>query len=773
MRVYATSGTPRHSGRPPAAMCRGALGSILATALVLLGSPVQAADVPAVPADHPERMKEGLALFRDHVKPALVANCLDCHGGKATKADFDLSRRESLMASGVLDAEKAEESYFYALIAHTEEPKMPLKGDRLPDATRARIARWIDLGAPYDGPLVAPAAIAEAEAPATDANPDRDFWSFRPLEVVAPPRLEGKGKDIGWARTPIDRFIRAKLEEKGLTPNPEASRRVLIRRATFDLTGLPPTPEESAAFEADPSPTAFEDLVDRLLEGPRYGERWARHWMDVARFAESHGYEQDYDRPYAYHYRDFLIRALNDDMPFDTFASWQIAGDELAPDEPMALAATGFLGAGAFPTQLTEAEFESARYDELDSMAATTGSAFLGLTVGCARCHDHKFDPIPAEDYYRLAANFTATIRSEIDVALEPGAEPVKMQVTSEGFPHTKHNADPRGFPHFYPETYVLQRGDVRNKAGVAEPGYLRVLIPEGREAADWRVEAPEGWDRTRFDRASLANWLTDPDGGAGHLLARVIVNRVWQHHFGRGIVATPDDFGLQGEAPSHPKLLDWLAADLIHQGWTLKRLHRLIMTSAVYRQDGSTDAERLAIDPTDVDLWRMAPRRLEAEAIRDAILAVSGGLDLRMAGPGTLDERMNRRSVYFFIKRSQLIPSLMLFDWPEHLVSIGRRSVTTTAPQALMFLNGPEVRRSAEGFATRLPGDSVAEAVRLAYRIGFGREPRPSEVEQAADFVDAQSSAYARDGVPHPRKLALVDFCQALLGMSEFIYIE
>jgi len=467
---------------------------------------------PPVPPDHARQMKEGLALFKEHVRPALIQHCLECHGGKTVKGGFDLSDRKPLTTSGAIDG-GGKESLLYALITHAEEPHMPQKGVKLPAETIERIARWIDLGAPYDRPLVERAGGKPSRANAI-SDEDRRFWSFRPLAAVAPPPV----RDAAWARTPVDRFVLAKLEEHGLKPNPPASRLVLIRRLSLDLIGLLPTPEEVDAFVADrgTDAEAYERLVDRLLASPHYGERWARHWMDVARFAESHGYEQDYDRPYAYHYRDFLIDALNGDMPYDQFVRWQLAGDELAPDNPRAMAATGFLGASAFPTQLTETEFESARYEELSDMTATTGSAFLGLSIGCARCHDHKFDPIPAEDYYRMAATFTTAIRSEIEIPLRPGEKPVKMQVTSEGFPHTKHNADGRGFPHFYPTTYILSRGDLNQKKGEARPSFLRVLMPEGRDASSWRVEPPDGWSRTSFRRASLANWLTDSKQGAG-----------------------------------------------------------------------------------------------------------------------------------------------------------------------------------------------------------------------------------------------------------------
>ena len=729
--------------------------------MVALVAPTRA-QTPALAADHAQRMQEGLALFKEHVRPALIAHCLDCHGGKKTKGELDLSDRPALIASKAIEG-GSQAARLRILIAHEEEPHMPEKGPKLPAATIDQIARWIDLGAPYDRPLVE-GRPASKEKAITDQ--DRAFWSFRPLTKSQSPEVQ----DGRWVRNEVDRFILAKQEAKGLHPNPEADRRVLIRRASFDLTGLPPSPEEVEAYVADGDPDAHGKLIDHLLASPHHGERWARHWMDVARFGESHGYEQDYDRPHAYHYRDFLIKAFNRDLPFDEFVRWQIAGDELEPSDPLAMAATGFLGAGAFPTQLTEAEFESARYEELNDMTATTGSAFLGLSVGCARCHDHKFDPIPAEDYYRMASAFTSTIRSEVDLPGDDG-KTVKVQVTAEGYPHTKHHADERGFPHFYPKTFVLNRGDVNQKKREASPGFLRVLIPEGRDASSWKVEPPSGWTKSDFRRATLARWMTDPDQGAGVLVARVAVNRLWQHHFGRGIVATPNDFGTQGDRPTHPDLLDFLAGELIKNGWKLKPIHKLMMMSATYRQGDGFDEPRATIDREDALYWRRAPMRLEAEPIRDALLSVSGLLDDRMYGPGSLDESMRRRSVYFFIKRSQLIPSMMLFDWPEHLVSIGQRGTTTTASQALLFLNGKQARECAEGLAGRISGEGP-EAIRQAYWRAYGREASDAEVEAGAGFLAGQAASHEKAGRPEPKKLALADFCQALMGGSEFIYV-
>ncbi|MEQ9412098.1 MAG: PSD1 and planctomycete cytochrome C domain-containing protein [Fuerstiella sp.] len=1067
------------------------LAALLA-AVFLLAVPVRADERASVPADHPERVKKGLALFTS-VRKILTTHCLDCHGGKSVKGDFDLATRESLMDSGFV-ADSADDSHLVALITHEAEPGMPFKAEKLAAAEIQQIRRWIDLGAPYDKPLAERPNTPAAEMQVQDS--DRDFWSFRPLHALQPPTVH----DEAWCRTPVDFFVKARQEAVQLAANPTADRRILIRRACFGLLGLPPTPAQVDAFVNDDDPEAWPKLIDQLLASPQYGERWARHWMDVARFAESHGYEQDYDRPHAYHYRDFLVQAFNADMPYDQFVKWQLAGDELAPQDPLAMMATGFLGAGAFPTQLTEAEFESARYDELDDMVMTTGVAFLGLSVGCARCHDHKFDPIPSRDYYRMAATFTTTIRAETEIDLAPdenrrrqrefeellqakkqkvahyqqtqlpekfrrwlksapgdeqlspwetlhllsvestagtkfisledgsilstgpaparevitvigestrsgvralrlealthdslprhgpgrasngnfalgdiqvqvapvsvpdpgtagvseqtesdqtasrqkpseakppvsirlvsarathqqnsdalsvaasidddpvsgwavdqggigkdqaavfdleepvavaervrwkitltlnhpntqhtlgrfrisvseqhqpaaeagrrgldkkvvdalkvlrqqpdefsaawqtgiawfattdpelkilqqavtdleqqgpGLQLATVMVTSEGLPPMSHHADGRGFPHFYPQTHLLKRGDVHQKQEVVTFGFLQVLMPATADAADWQLPRPDDGTRTSFRRAALANWMTDSSRGAGSLAARVIVNRLWQHHFGTGLVSTPNDFGISGERPSHPELLDWLALDMIEHGWTLKRMHKLIMTSQTYMQSGAHDEDRAAIDRENRLLWRRTPQRLEAEAIRDSMLAVSGLLDLTQGGPGTLDQNMTRRSIYFFIKRSQLIPMMMLFDWPEHLVSIGQRPVTTIAPQALMFMNSPQGRQYATAFAQRLPPDSPLLAIREAWRLAFGRLPSDQEITASQQFLerqqqihasnknDAEEGTHGGDGAADAGQKALADLCQVIFSMNEFVYVE
>lgn len=1021
------------------------MSRLLPVFFLLLANPLRAAT--PLPADHAARMQAGTELFDRVIGPALKTHCLECHGGEKTRAGFNVATREFLLAGGdsgvAVVPGGATKSLLVTLIRHDEEPTMPPKKAKLPDALLEDFEKWIDLGAPYGKALVE--GKDTAKKPLTVTEGDRDFWAFRRLAAIEPPKEED-----AWAKSEIDRFILAKSREHGLHPNPEADPATLARRASLDLLGLPPTPEEMEAFLADQSEQAWPTYLDRLLASPHYGERQARHWMDVARFGESEGFEHDYDRKNAYHYRDFLIEAYNRDLPWDIFTSWQIAGDELAPDNPLALKATGFLAAGAFPTQLTEAEFERARYDELDDMASTTGAAFLGLSVSCARCHDHKYDPIPASDYYRFTAAFATAIRSEKELefhpdeytkklqpwedrrgvleadlsryereslepafaawlkmptgtesiqtgvwrileptavtsrekipltrqadgswlaggiaaasdeytieaevaagatalriealthesmpgkgpgragngnfalsdlvietvagenrtplklvearathqqnegglsvksafdgdreksgwavdaggigkdqaavfvfekplaadsrvairmrfhvngqhslgrfrlavsrdatagfhlgeggtqfladgieALKKGASPTDRQrsalrdwiasrdgewkkrndtlqshlaakpsrdlrpvmICSEGVPKLNHHANGRGYPHFYPEVHVLERGDPKQRKEVATAGFLQVLMPAGADGSQWRREPPADWTQTSFRRASLAAWMTDAETGAGPLLARVIVNRVWQHHFGRGLVATPNDFGFQGERPTHPELLEWLAADFIRNGWSLKRLHRQIMMSAVYRQSTAADAADAARDPENRYLWRFEPRRLEGEAIRDSLLAVSGLLDPTPFGPGSLDESMRRRSVYFTVKRSKPVTSMLVFDWPEHLVSIGARPVTTVAPQSLYLMNSPQVRQYAEALAKR-----SADEIDTLYQHAFNRPASENERTLAKRFLESQANRY--EGRPDAAHRALTDYCHALLGSNEFLYL-
>jgi hypothetical protein len=842
-----------------------------------------------VSADHAAKMTRGLEIFKQHVRGLLIRHCVKCHGGQKVEGELDLMERDSLMRGGAtgpaIVAGNAGESLLYKLLGHLKEPFMPHNRAKLPDEAIRHIADWIDNGAPYDSPLRPKDEDPSAWTRKTLAAGAKQFWSFAPLVRTRPPDV----KNEAWVRTPIDRFILARLETSGVVPNPPATRQQLIRRAYFDLLGLPPDPDAVDAFQSDQSPNSYGKLVDRLLESPHYGERWGRHWLDLARFAESHGFEHDYDRPSAYHYRDFVISALNEDLPFNTFVKWQIAGDEYAPGNYQALKATGFLAAGVHSTQITKREVEKQRYDELDDMLATTGTALLGLTLGCARCHDHKYDPIPQRDYYQLLSTFTTTVRSEVEAALggqaylraktafdkehepllaalerferavlplrlarweeskvrmaalpawqgpridifknsdgttswnfhdasvqrtltvprskrtrteqarllhwyrvmdsewrglhqavtthsleTPKSNLVKVLVCSEGLPAIRLHTQGEDY---FSQTYFLRRGDPEQKFGAAPLGFLQALTPAGKSASHWCVDPPKGW-RTSYRRRALAEWLTDVSDGAGRLLARVIVNRLWQHHMGRGLVATPSDFGVRGERPTHPELLDWLATELIRSGWRLKPIHRLIMTSAVYCESSSFSPEKWKIDSDNRLCWRRIPHRLEAEIIRDNLLAVSGELDPSMFGPGTLDPASRRRSIYLTVKRSKLVPMMQVFDAPEALGGVGDRPTSTVAPQALLLMNNPEVRGYALSLAKRCasgPDVPWENAIHTAYSRLLGRGPTTQETADSTAFLDEQTKSY-RPGHVDARMLAMTDFCQALMCTNEFVYVD
>ncbi len=754
-------------------MSPGMRGRLLSFAIVAAATASTASVLAAdsLDADHAAKMTKGVQLFTDHVRPVLLAKCFKCHGGETVESSFDITDRDRLLKGGddgvaVLPG-KSRASLLYRLVSHQKKPHMPYEQDKLPDAAIEQIGQWIDLGAPYDRPLK-----RAAETPWTKKviSPEaRKFWSFQPLSNVAPPPV----KRVDWPRTPVDQFVLAKMEAAGVAPNAPANKRQLIRRVYLDLTGLPPSPEEIEAFEKDAAPSAYEKVVDRLLASAHFGERWARRWLDISRFAESHGFEHDYDRPTAYPFRDFVIRAINDDLPFDTFVKWQLAGDEYAPDNAEANAATGFLAAGVHSTQITKNEVERQRYDELDDMVATMGTGMLGLTIGCCRCHDHKYDPLPQRDYYRLLSAFTTTVRSEAELDIDPAnKKKQKTLVASEGL--TPIRLHTQGVD-FFNETYFLNRGDVNQRAGVASLGFPQVLdmAPDGDK--HWIQSPPKGW-RTSYRRRSVAEWITDPKYGGGALLARVAVNRLWQGHFGRGIVATTSDFGNRGERPTHPELLDWLAGELIRGGWRLKPLHKQMVMSAAYIESCEANEADAKLDPDNHLVWRHPTQRLEAEVIRDSLLSVSGTLDATMYGPGTLDTASRRRSIYFTVKRSQLIPMMTVFDGPDALNGIGQRSTTTVAPQALYLMNNPQVREYAKALAARVapkPDTPLDAAVRSAYLHCLGRPPAADETADSLVFIQQQIESYKTAGKSNARELGLADFCQTVLCLNEFVYVE
>jgi hypothetical protein len=709
--------------------------------------------------------------------------------------------------------------------------------------------------------LLAVVWLSVLAAPGRGDEPAAGEWPFVALKCPAAPTV----RRTNWIRNSLDAFVLARLEKAGLQPNPPADRLTLLRRVTFDLTGLLPTPAERAAFLADASTDAYERLVDRLLQSPRFGERWAQHWLDVVRFAETDGFKLDKLRPNAWRYRDYVIRACNDDLPYDRFLRQQIAGDELEPNNPDALIATGFFRLP--PEETNGSNYRMVRQDILDDVTDVFSTTFLGLTLGCARCHDHKFDPLTQKDYFRLQAYFTPLVqrddlpvasaeecaayqrrfakweeatkelRAKRDALLVEPHKTIRADVIATfdadtqkalDTPETKQTplqrqlaalagkqidrrlsrahrrlakeqravydelqkkiqADmPQPLPMAMgvstlpgepPPTYGLATGNYNRPRERVEPGFPECL---------------DGTKQKHSSRAELARWL----GRAEHpLSSRVIVNRLWQHHLGIGIVATPNDFGAMGDKPTHPELLDYLAAELVRQGWKLKSIHRLIVTSATYRQASSPSQnananKALAVDPDDHFLWHARVKRREGEAIRDAILQVSGQLNLRMGGPSSCpqlpnavmenvyawdadprpDDR-NRRSIYVLAKRNFAYPLLAAFDQPDRVNSCPVRPATITAPQALAMLNGEFTLTQAHQWAGLLVADHGRDAVsliRAAYRRAFNREPDAHEIAAAKQFLTRQTRFLGSRS-----NAAVVDFCHALLNSAEFLDVE
>ena len=960
--------------------------------------------------------KSGFDFFESKIRPVLVRHCYQCHSAKAAagkmlKGGLQVDTREGLLRGGetgpALIPGQPEKSLLIAALKH-DGLEMPPK-TRLPASIVTDFEKWIHLGAPdpREG-----GAVVTAE---TDLAAGRQHWAFQPLATVAPPQLQ----ENDWVRNDVDRFIRARQQTEGVTGNPRATPLTLLRRLHFNVVGLPPSPEEIQQFTRDAEQdfeAAYEAAVERLLASGHYGERWGRHWLDLVRFAESNGYAFDQDRANAFQYRDFVIRALNADMPYDQFVRLQLAGDLLADNNVAtnaqarqtldAVAATGFLVAGPFTTQQTQKERERSRYEQLDDIVHTLGTSLLGLTVGCARCHSHKYDPLPQNDYYRFvscfkevgfgdtgvnlqteefqaakaaydvahapltaaqekweqdhlgerfsawladrpeqppvpqlgvwhhAGPFTAadfnqaydqdwgpeknvdlkqtfqdeklswqpqpdwvdaklhnTLQGEnaanylfrviespspLSLALSLGADDaVKVWVNGQqvlakktmgaakadqhklniplklgrnevllkivnagggsafyfslaaGLPakevvavfklpnekwtekqsllvrnwyrttdsqwvalntavveHQKSEPKPnltqvyaarkKGTSYQFGsdtfKVYFLARGNADNKQGEAPAGFLRVLMSQGEDARQWLSPT----ETVVPPRVAAAEWLTDVKHGAGHLLARVIVNRLWHFHFGRGIVSTPSDFGTRGELPTHPQLLDWLARELIRGEWKLKPIHRLILTSQTWMQASGHLAESEQRDPENRLWWRRGARRLDAELIRDTLLEVSGRLDRRMFGKGSLDQKMSRRSVYLTVKRGQLIPILQLFDAPDAMQGVGQRNQSTVAPQALAMLNSPFVRELAGHFAKRIRPDaetSLEAVVDTAYRIALSRAPAPQERDAMRVFIENQITT--RDGQEEATQLAIRDFCQLLFCCNEFIYVD
>ena len=825
-----------------------ALSAVVAGASLLSA---QAAPAPAVRPAPAAPVDAG--YFQREVLPILSQRCLGCHGVGNQLAKLDLRSHASTLKGGTHGAAlvpgSAAKSLLNQFVSGARTPLMP-PGGKLPAAEIEKLRRWVDGGAPWaDGSV--------------ESAKEQVWWSFKTPEQPPVPALKSP-----WVKTPIDAFVLQKLREEGLSPSPPATRPALIRRAYLDVIGLPPTPEEVDAFVADRSPNAWEKVVDHLLASPHYGEKWARHWLDLVRYADSSGFEGDKDRPNAWRYRDYVIRSFNIDKPYDRFITEQIAGDELVAagglqEEPVdrgvgspgwtsapaegfllspkseALVATAYLGHGQ--EDFAMVKLPTTRADELDDMVSTTGSAILGLTIGCARCHDHKYDPVKQTDYYRLAALFAPTTRRDVDVPTPEerrAAEQRNRELDAEAVPFVAElgplrqqgteaaqkagNAKPNDdqIKAALPEPqrkrwdelqgainavngkrpqlpkamtitdagpkaepfHLMIRGDAYKLGPVVQPGFI-VSLPGG--TADVAPEAAT--PSTTGRRRALAEWLASPQNP---LTSRVWMNRIWKQHFGRGIVNSLSNFGINGELPTHPELLDWLATRFQAEGRHLKPIHRLILLSSTYQQSSdlptkpvaAKQADPLVVDPQNRFLWRMPVRRLEAEAVRDSILAATGALNREMGGPpvyppvdpslradtyqgvnwpeGEDSPKTWRRSVYVKVKRSLLLPQLEVFDCPEISASVAQRNVSITPTQALLMMNDPLIRRQAALFAERLEkeaGKDPGKQVERAYRLAFGRMPTASERSLALAFL---------------KKQTLTDFCHAVLNLNELVYV-
>jgi len=761
----------------------------------------------------------------EQARGILESNCLACHGS-ARMSGLDLRSRETALKGGSRGAAftpgNPASSLLLEAVTGQNSLKMPPGKQSLSAAEIDLLRRWIQEGAPYPG-----ASIAE-----------NAWWSFKKIRQPAHPAPNNPTR----LRNPIDNFLFAKLEQQALLPAPPADRRTLLRRAVFDLHGLLPSPEEVETFLNDRSTDAYEKLIDRLLASPRYGERWGRHWLDVVRYADTGGFETDVYFANAWRYRDYVIQSFNEDKPYNTFVQEQIAGDEIWPDNLdldgsyvlskskeqnlQKRIATGLYTLGAFPVEITffgdqhRAEWQAECVD-------TTGAAFLGLTLACARCHDHKFDPISQRDYYRLSAVFAGSEDREVPIVSQMGifeftrsqtrwviAEQLKARLQrlesqvarrtgtvgrGQRVEYTPAERDEREsllrqigdayvkaptpvakanlLTHFapVPDTHVLVRGDHKSKGGKVSPGFPAALGSPGEIE-----ESPgDGYFIPRR-RKALAEWMTSPDHP---LLARVMINRVWQWHFGRGLVATANDFGRQGEPPSHPELLDWLAAEFMARNWSLKAIHRLIMTSEAYRFSSQASQENLRKDPDNKYVWRMNRRRIEAEVVRDSVLAAAGSLNLKSGGPSVVppldsDERdgmrdssqwpvtsdpreHDRRSVYLFVKRSFRLPMMESFDAPDTSASCARRETSTIAPQSLTLMNSEFMNRHAANLAARVQkeaGASQDAQVDRAFRLALARAPDAAERQRAIELLNRHS---------------LPRLCLLLFNLSEFLYVD
>lgn len=812
--------------------------------LALLAVATHAMALPALADDKPasgQATAEQIEFFEKQVRPLLAEHCFKCHGPKQQKSGLRVDHIATLLSGGdsgpAIVPHKPDDSLLIDAVRYNSL-EMPPDG-KLRDDQIEVLERWVLAGAPWPATEAPPAAGGISEE-------DRQWWAFQPLNSPDPPAVT----DGGWSRNEIDRFVFQKLSEAGLQPAPEASRQTLARRVYFDLTGLPPTPDEARSFAEDVSPDAYERLVENLLASPKYGQRWARHWLDLVRYADSDGYRADDYRPLAWRYRDYVVAAFNHDKPYDRFVQEQLAGDEMFPDDPEAATATGYLRSGIY--EYNSRDVRGQWEIILNDLTDTTGDVFLGLGLQCARCHDHKYDPLLQKDYFRLRAFFagltpynelpaataeeqtrhraqvaawetaSADVRHKIETLEAPFREqarqdavrkfpddikamiekpageraPLERQLAELAFRQVTYEWDrldrkikgekkeqldslrkelaqfdaikPEPLPHVLAASEIGPQASqtVIPKKGVAvEPGYITLL-----DESPAKISPPASGMSTGR-RAALAAWLTRAENP---LTARVMVNRVWQHHFCRGLAANSSDFGKLGGLPSHPELLDWLACRFIADGWSIKQLRRRIVLSATYRQASNHPgaAAGIAKDPENRLYWRGTVRRLDAEQIRDAFYAVTGELRLVGGGPGPASETPCR-SIFLRVMRNTRVPLLDVFDAPFWIASAAARDVTTTPLQSLMLINSQFTLDRAAAFAGRVCKEAEsddAQRVALAYRIAFGRPPTSAETTAALDFLQSQAAAGAGDTASSQ---PWVDFCHVLLNANEFLYVE
>jgi hypothetical protein len=701
------------------------------------------------------------ADFDKDVAALLARRCLECHSGEDPKGDLDLTRRDTVTGKdGPVVPGKLKDSLLWERVADDEmPPKKPLD-----DKEKVLLQSWIEGGAKWGTDPI------DLFASTTDKRAGRDWWSLQPVSRPIVPNA---------ASNPIDSFVGKKLSDHSLTPAPPADRRTLIRRVYYDLVGFPPTYEEVEAFARDNASDAYEKLIDRLLASPHFGERWGRYWLDVVRYAETSGYERDQEKPFVWKYRDWVIDAFNQDMPFRSFVMKQLAGDELPKRAATDIIATGFIRLGTWNDEPNDPN--EYKYDRLEDMVGATTTAFLGLTVKCARCHDHKFDPIRQTDYYRVAAAFWAG-------PIEPGPR----ELVGGPTPEQLGAKDVLGWTdrgRHVPPLRLLKKGDPNRPGPVVEYGNLSAIPALAKPLP--KIPPSE---KTTMRRLHLARWITD---AKNPLTSRVWVNRLWQYHFGQGLVRTPDNFGFNGEKPTHPELLDWLASEFIEGGWRSKRIHRLILLSDTYRQSSlhPKQADYAKTDAGNRLWWRAERHRLDAEALRDSLLFVAGRLDLDKRGgpsfapdipPDALEglsmkgnawkpsppAEQNRRSVYIFAKRGLLSPLLTTFDFPDTTLPSCQRDVTTVPTQSLALLNNPFVHEQSTALAKRI-GTALerTEQVKRAWQLALGRSPRPIEAEIANAHLEKQAKVFASR--PDPALDALASLCHVLLNCNEFMYVD